>query len=157
MRRMNGPGDVRVRAAVSADVADWLALRVALHGASDDHRGEILQILAQPERGAGFIAREADGAALGFAEVTLRTDYVNGCETSPVGFLEAIYTVPAARRRGVARALSRAVEAWTLARGCTELGPDALLGNADSHAMHGALGFAETERVVFFRKVVRRA
>ncbi|HEX4301488.1 MAG TPA: aminoglycoside 6'-N-acetyltransferase [Rhizomicrobium sp.] len=154
---MTGTGDVHVQAAGSADIADWLALRVALHGASDDHRDDILQILARPERGACFIARGADGAALGFAEVALRGDYVNGCETSPVGFLEAIYTVPAARQRGVARALSQAVEAWTLARGCTELGSDALLDNVDSHAMHGALGFAETERVVFFRKALHRS
>jgi aminoglycoside 6'-N-acetyltransferase I len=154
---MTEPGDVHVQAAGSADIADWLALRAALHGASDDHHGDIVQILAQPERGAGFIARGADGAALGFAEVALRTDYVNGCETSPVGFLEAIYTVPTARRRGVARALVRAAEAWTLARGCTELGSDALLDNAGSHVMHGALGFEETERVVFFRKALRRS
>ncbi len=147
----------RVQIATSADIADWLALRAALHGASDDHHGDVLRILAEPARGAGFIARGAGGAALGFAEVALRTDYVNGCETSPVGFLEAIYVVPAARRLGVARALARAVEAWTAAQGCTELGSDALFDNTDSHAMHGALGFEETERVVFFRKVLRQS
>ncbi|MBW8893579.1 MAG: N-acetyltransferase, partial [Burkholderiales bacterium] len=27
-------------------------------------------------------------------------------------------------------------------------------GNTESHAMHRALGFEETERVVFFRKVL---
>ena len=148
---------VHVKTATSADIADWLALRTALHGASDDHHADIVQILAEPAQGAGFIACGEDSTALGFAEVALRTDYVNGCETSPVGFLEAIYTIPAARRRGVALALSRAVEAWTLAHGCTELGSDALLDNVDSHAMHGALGFVETERVVFFRKALRRA
>jgi aminoglycoside 6'-N-acetyltransferase I len=32
------------------------------------------------------------------------------------------------------------------------LASDALLDNGASHAMHRALGFEETERVVFFRK-----
>jgi aminoglycoside 6'-N-acetyltransferase I len=36
--------------------------------------------------------------------------------------------------------------------GCTELASDALLDNQASHAMHEALGFAETERVVYFLK-----
>ncbi len=31
---------------------------------------------------------------------------------------------------------------------------DADIGNVVSHAMHEALGFAETERVVYFRKPV---
>jgi aminoglycoside 6'-N-acetyltransferase I len=34
--------------------------------------------------------------------------------------------------------------------GCTELALDALIENTGSHAMHEALGFVETERVVYF-------
>jgi aminoglycoside 6'-N-acetyltransferase I len=82
----------------------------------------------------------------------LRFDYVNGCSTSPVGFLEGLYVREAARRRGVARGLVAAVELWASERGCTELASDALLVNAQSQKAHRAIGFAETERVVFFRK-----
>lgn len=39
--------------------------------------------------------------------------------------------------------------------GCGELASDAPLENAASHAMHHALGFVETERVVFFKKALR--
>jgi aminoglycoside 6'-N-acetyltransferase I len=49
------------------------------------------------------LALDGDGRAAGFVEATLRTDYVNGCETSPVVFLEGIYVEPWARRQGVAR------------------------------------------------------
>jgi aminoglycoside 6'-N-acetyltransferase I len=35
-----------------------------------------------------------------------------------------------------------------------ELASDALLDNNGSHAMHEALGFTETERVVYFRKAL---
>jgi len=50
----------------------------------------------------------------------------------------------------LARALIAEVERWAVGLGCTELASDAALANTGSHAMHRALGFAETERVVFF-------
>jgi len=52
----------------------------------------------------------------------------------------------------VARALLGVVTDWARAHGCIELASDALLENTASHAMHAALGFEETERVVFFCK-----
>ena len=98
-----------------------------------------------------LLACEAD-AVVGFAEASLRHDYVNGCETSPVAFIEGIYVVPERRRQGVADALIAAVEQWARDQGLRELASDALLENSQSHAMHRALGFSETERVVYFRK-----
>ena len=53
---------------------------------------------------------------------------------------------------GVAAALIRAVEDWGRQKGCTEFASDALLTNLNSHTMHRALGFEETERVVYFRR-----
>jgi aminoglycoside 6'-N-acetyltransferase I len=38
--------------------------------------------------------------------------------------------------------------------GCSELASDARLENSASHAMHRALGFSETQRVVYFRKAL---
>jgi aminoglycoside 6'-N-acetyltransferase I len=98
------------------------------------------------------IALNAEEKPAGFAEGTLRTDYVNGCETSPVAFLEGIYVEPWARRQEVAKALAAEVERWALGLGCREFASDALLENAESHSMHRGLGFMETERVVYFRK-----
>jgi aminoglycoside 6'-N-acetyltransferase I len=98
-----------------------------------------------------FVA-EAEGEVAGFAEVSLRTDYVNGCATSPVAFLEGIYVSEPHRRRGLGRALVAAAEQWGREQGCRELGSDALLGNDLSHRFHGGAGFEETERVVYFRK-----
>ena len=65
--------------------------------------------LAEPGRFGPFIATAADGMPLGLAEVALRTDYVNGTDSSPVAFLEGLYVVPAVRRQGVARGLLQAV------------------------------------------------
>jgi aminoglycoside 6'-N-acetyltransferase I len=57
-----------------------------------------------------------------------------------------------ARRRGVARALVDSVVAWALGEGLSELASDSLIDNIPAHAAHRALGFGETERVVYFRR-----
>ena len=98
------------------------------------------------------IALKREDKPVGFVEATVRNDYVNGCATSPVVFLEGIYVEPWARRQGIARTLVGAVEEWGRKVDCREFASDALLENSDSHSMHRALGFEETERVVCFRK-----
>lgn len=132
----------------------WLQLRQALWPDADaaGHLHEMQSQLAEPERYAQFLARDDDGAALGLAEASIRRDYVNGTDTSPVGFLEGLYVVPEARRQGVSRALVGAVAAWARSRGCAELASDTALDNLASQALHERLGFEETERVVFYRR-----
>jgi aminoglycoside 6'-N-acetyltransferase I len=145
---------MRIETIAAAGLEDWVELRQALWPWSEsEHRAEAEAALKNPDAIA-FLARDDSGAAIGFAEATLRRDYVNGCTTSPVGFLEGIYVREDRRRQGVARALCRAVEDWTRRRGCSELASDAMLDNSASHRMHGALGFSETERVVYFRKAL---
>jgi aminoglycoside 6'-N-acetyltransferase I len=134
---------------------EWAALRAALWPASSaaEHRAELEGILVARDAGSvAFVAVTAWGAVVGFAEATLRHDHVNGCDTSPVAFLEGIYVRTDLRRHGIAQALCHAVEAWGRAAGCTEMGSDADLANVESHSFHIAVGFEERERVVFFRK-----
>ncbi|HXU32271.1 MAG TPA: aminoglycoside 6'-N-acetyltransferase [Thermoanaerobaculia bacterium] len=127
-------------------------MRLALwpEGGEAEHLAEMEAFLEEPERYAQFIAVAESGAALGFVEASLRTDYVNGTESSPVAFLEGLYVEPTARRQGTARALVQAVVAWAKSRGCSELASDTQLENVESQAMHARLGFVETERVVYF-------
>lgn len=139
------------------DLADWIDLRLQLW--PGDHAEEFLEeaqdILAQPQCHGAWLVRDEQGRALGLAEASVRSDYVNGTQGSPVLFLEGIYVRADARRQGVARALLRAVQAWGRARDCVDFASDAALDNSVSHAMHRALGFVETERVVYFRKPLR--
>ena len=107
---------------------------------------------ANPDRFAQFVAYDAKRRAVGLIEVAARGDYVNGTRTSPVAFLEGIYVVPDARRRGVARELVACAERWASSLGIREFASDARIENEASHAMHRHLGFGETERVVYFRK-----
>jgi len=123
----------------------WLGLRAALWGKEAGDPADL------SEGDGNFVALE-DGRVIGFAEAAVRHDYVNGCDTSPVLFLEGLFVDPDHRRQGVAGALIAAVADWGRARGCTEFASDAEIDNVDSHALHRALGFAETERVVCFRR-----
>jgi aminoglycoside 6'-N-acetyltransferase I len=142
-----------VRRAGAADLPAWNAMRVALWPDADDTPERLLAQLEGDDAGV-WLGLDASGEAVGFAEASIRRDYVNGTETSPVGFLEGLYVDPAWRRRGVGRALVDAVGQWTRQQGCSELASDALIDNSVSHAAHAAYGFEETERVVYFRKRV---
>ena len=145
-----------IRGATTADVEALSELRLALwpDQSLEQHRAEAEANLARTDgRSQTFVA--VDGVeVIGFAEVSLRGDYVNGCETSPVAFVEGIYVRPECCRQGVGRALVAAAERWSRERGCRELASDALLANDASHRFHRATGFEETERVVYFRKLL---
>ena len=89
---------------------------------------------------------------MGFAQCQRRRDYVEGTETSPVGYLEGIYVREGVRWQGIARSLLSACESWAKARGCTEFASDCALYNADSQRFHRAVGFEEANRIVAYVK-----
>ena len=113
-------------------------------------RDEFAEIL-KSEEAACFLACEA-GVPLGFAQCQLRHDYVEGTETSPVGYLEGIYVKAPCRRMGVAGQLLHACEEWSMAMGCTEFASDCELDNLDSLRFHLHMGFEEMNRVICLRK-----
>ena len=133
---------------------DWVRLRIALwpDETLEEHRRYAASILERPEDAAVYLASEADGNVVAFAEGTLRRDYVNGCSSSPVGFLEGLYVRPPFRRRGLARLLCKALESWAKEKGCREFASDVLLHNEVGQRLHEGLGFSETDRVVYYKK-----
>lgn len=145
-----------IEACSSVEQAGWLSLRRALWPEATDaeHLCEMAEFLAHPERYVQFVAYDTYGTAIGFIEASIRSDYVNGTVSSPVAFLEGVYVLPEHRRRGVARALIAVVSEWAVSRGIIEFASDAVLDNEASHRVHQALGFSETERVVYFRKAL---
>ena len=143
-----------IRIAKSTDIKAWAEMRLQLweDTSLDGHRDEITAMLARPRTECiAFLEDDGDGELHGFAEAALRRDHVNGCDTTPVAFLEGIFVRPAHRARGLGSRLLLAVRSWAREAGCTELGSDADLANTKSQAFHAAVGFEETERVVFFR------
>jgi aminoglycoside 6'-N-acetyltransferase I len=145
-----------IKPCASIEQAGWSSLRRALRpeGSDTEQLVEMAEFLTQPERFAQFVACNSSSQAVGFIVASIRSDYVNGTESSPVAFLEGIYVLPAHRRHGVARALVAAVSGWVLSRGIHEFASDAALENELSHRVHRRLGFIETERVVYFRKAL---
>jgi aminoglycoside 6'-N-acetyltransferase I len=148
---------MKIAAPRSFDDPQWLVQRVALWPEASE--AEHLSAMADALARSHFVrlASLKVGPTIGLVEASKRVDYVNGTSSSPVAFLEGLYVAPHFRRRGVARALVESVVRWALTEGCTELASDCLLDNVGAHAAHCALGFKETERVVYFRRGLRDA
>lgn len=103
---------------------------------------------------AMFVATNDDREILGFVDVGLRS-HADGCdERRAVGFIEGWYVVPAARSRGVGRALIAAAEQWSRQQGCAEMASDTWIDAEDSQRAHLALGFEVVDRCVHFRKTL---
>lgn len=149
-----------IRHVEPADAEQWLALRAELWPEEDraSHAAAVARFFAEKPRlgsmpEAVLVAIEAGPAPVlvGFAELSRRA-YAEGCDTSPVGFLEGWYVLSNRRRKGIGRALVTAGEAWARALGCREFASDALADNEGSAAAHQALGFQEVEVIRCFRK-----
>jgi aminoglycoside 6'-N-acetyltransferase I len=148
---MAGEDRCVIREARAADRAVWAAMRAALWPEEDAeaHAHGIDALLARGDAWS-FIA-ESEGDAVGFAEVAIRP-YANGCDSAPVAFLEGIWVAERVWRRGIGAQLIAHIEVFLLTRGFRELGSDTPLDNLASQDAHRRWGFAETERVVYFRK-----
>ena len=102
---------------------------------------------------ACFIAY-ADGIPAAFAQCQMRHDYVEGTESSPVGYLEGVFVAEAYRRKGYGAALLAKCEKWAKEKGCAEFASDCELDNTESQAFHQATGFDEANRIVaYVRKI----
>jgi aminoglycoside 6'-N-acetyltransferase I len=143
---------VEIRQMLIADLDAWSRMRACLWDSLDldGHRAEIATMVGSARHRA-YLAFGRNGEAYGFAELSVR-DYANGCTQTPVPFLEGIWVEPAVRRAGVGAALLAHIVSDLKSLGHVELCSDAGLENLVSHRAHGAWGFEETQRVVYFRK-----
>ena len=78
--------------------------------------------------------------------------YVEGTDSSPVGYLEGIYVVDGFRKNGIARGLLTACENWAKSKGCTEFASDCESDNLQSLQFHLNVGFREANRIICFTK-----
>lgn len=133
-----------------ASAVTGLALRLWPSHEFAELSDEFAGLLCQREA-AVFLAF-AENEAVGFAQCQLRHDYVEGTESSPVGYLEGIYVAEAFRKRGLARLLLAACEDWAKKQGCTEFASDCGLDNTRSLRFHLNVGFEEAGRIICFTK-----
>ena len=99
-----------------------------------------------------FFLKYENDEPVGFAQCQLRYDYVEGTETTPVGYLEGIFIKDEYRKKGYAKELLTECEAWAKLNGCKEFASDCELDNTDSIRFHNAMNFAEVNRIVCFTK-----
>lgn len=143
---------VEIRLAAAADKAEWLRMRCLLWPDEDaSSMGLELDSILANQRTPVFVARRKDGRLGGFLEAGTR-EYVDGCDSSPVGYIEGWFVDEDLRGLGVGRALVSAAESWARGRGLLEMGSDAHVDNQISILAHLALGYRDHEYLVHFTK-----
>jgi aminoglycoside 6'-N-acetyltransferase I len=143
---------VTIREVAVEDKPEWLQMRLALweHLSPQVQDTEMEEIFSDP-MGAVFVAVLESGGLCGFLEVGTR-DYAEGCQTSPVGYIEAWYVDVDMRGQGIGEELVRRAETWAREQGHTEMASDTFLDNQGSIRAHLKLGYQEAERLIHFSK-----
>lgn len=120
-------------------------------GHTEEEMLECVQEYMEDAEKTVLLAKE-EGVFCGICFASLRHDYVEGTEESPVGYLEGIYVEDAMRGHGVARALLGKAQEWAKEMGCREFASDCELDNTESLQFHLACGFEEANRIICFVK-----
>jgi aminoglycoside 6'-N-acetyltransferase I len=141
-----------IRRATYEDKPGWLNLRQRLW---PDAPSEYLALdldhrLGDPNY-AVFVASGDDNSLAAFLEASLRS-HAEGCESSPVGYIEAWYVDERLRGQKLGRELVAAAEHWARERGCQEMASDTWLDNQSGIEAHLRLGYYEVDRLVHFVK-----
>lgn len=136
------------------NVVAWKRMRQSLWPSSPGERAAEIAAFFKGKRrnwAEALLAFNEEEQLIGFVELSIR-NYAEGCSLDRVAYLEGWYVEPFVRQQGVGAALIKAAEEWGRAQGCTEFASDTDLENHVSEAAHRALGFAETDRIMCFRK-----
>ena len=138
--------------ATEADISAIADMAVLLWEEStiEELTAEFAEIIHSDECAVFLSIKE--NTAVGFAQVQLRHDYVEGTESSPVGYLEAIFVKSEYRKCGYAKELLKQCEKWATEKGCAEFASDCELTNNISLAFHLSMGFTEANRIICFTK-----
>lgn len=130
----------------------WLRLRMSVYTGLDEafDRREMEIYFGDADKTC-LVACDEAGEVCGMVELSLR-NVVDGCLTSPVGYVEGIFVAPSQRGAGVARLLMEQAEAWCRAQGCREMATDAEFDHDEAQRFHRHMGFQETYRIVEYRK-----
>lgn len=141
-----------IRLATAEDIDGWSALRAQLWPteSATEHAVSAAQVISAGGTDA-LLAFDVQGRLVGFVEVSLRP-IAEGCESSPVGYVEGWFVIPGQRGTGVGRRLMLAAEDWARSRGCTEMASDTELENLASQEAHERLGYERVATLVVYRR-----
>ncbi len=141
-----------IRQATMSDQSEWLRMRQQLwpEVEIDDLLHEMERILADPLTPV-FVLERPEGGLGGFLEASTRK-YADGCETSPVGYIEGWFVDEDLRGQGIGKLLVGTAEGWARSQGLLEMASDTWLENDISIAAHLNMGYEEVERLIHFAK-----
>ena len=142
---------LRVRRFVESDWNELIRLSMSLFPHEREGHERDMRVFLERGDGAVFVVERPDGKLAGYVEAGTRP-YADGCETTPVGYIEAWYVDADARLGGWGRRLLEAAEDWARGRGYREMASDAVLDNEVSHKAHRRSGYEEVDRVIQYRK-----
>ncbi len=143
-----------IRLVTPEDQPEWLRMRHDLWPdvEPDELLREMQRIIADPQTPV-FVMERPDGRLGGFIETGTRK-YADGCETSPVGYIEGWLVDEDLRGKGLGKALVKTAEDWVRGQGLHEMASDTWLENEVSIAAHLKMGYEEVERLVHFVKIL---
>ena len=127
-----------------------LAIQMWENNSIEELTEEFIELM--DKENAQIFIKFVQDKAVGFAQCQLRYDYVEGTETSPVGYLEGIFVEEEYRGKGYAKELLSECQKWAKENGCLEFASDCELDNATSLKFHIAMGFEEANRIICFTK-----
>lgn len=141
-----------IKKATTNDASVLAELAMELwHGNTITELKTIFVEIADNEDAVCYI-KYVDNRPIGFAQCQLRYDYVEGTDTSPVGYLEGIFIKDEFQHNGFAKELLLECEHWAKKKNCSEFASDCELGNVSSLKFHLTMGFDEANRIICFRK-----
>ncbi len=143
--------DIKIRRVTQEDKTEWIRMRKGIWPDwSNEYLGINMDEVLASDNDLVIFACDGD-KPVGLTEVRIR-DYGEGCETSPVGYLEGWFVDEEYRGQGVVGIMTQAAEDWVRGKGCTEIASDTWLENEPSIRAHVKMGYAEVERLVHYVK-----
>ena len=142
---------ITVRRVTQEDKAEWLRMRKGIWpDAPDEYMTFDMDELLASDNSLVIFACD-DGKPIGLTEAQIK-DSAEGCETSPVGYLEGWFVQEEYRGKSIVGIMTRVAEDWVREKGCTEVCSDTWVENPSSIRAHEKMGYLETERLVHFVK-----
>ncbi len=99
-----------------------------------------------------FALAKDEDKYIGFINISIRTDYVEGTDADNTPYLEAIFVKTEYRRKKVASLLLESGERWIKEKGFSQLASDTETTNLQSQAFHKQSGFKDVNTIVCFVK-----
>ncbi len=136
------------------DRKTWFSFRRSLYHELDEaFDNEEMDLIEQDKLRESYLILNNSDQPIGLLELSLR-NFVDGCLSSPVAYIEGIYLIDDVRGEGYGRGIINWTKEWGRSKGCTELASDVELENESAQRFHVATGFKETYRVVEYKMAI---